>query len=124
MKEKIYLKKEDKKTPLLDLEKIVSIIIETLEKNQVKDIKLINVFEKQCMTDYMIISTGNSRRQISSIAEKVKSIIKSYGVLPLGEEGGGNQSDWVLVDFNTVILHVMTGGARELYDLEGLWEGQ
>ena len=78
--------------------------------------------EKHSLTDYMIIATGTSNRQINAMAEKVREAVKAKGAQPLGEEGKGD-SDWVLLDLNDVIVHMMTAAARQFYDLERLWQG-
>jgi len=52
----------------------------------------------------------------------VREAVKAQGVKPLGEEGKGD-SDWVLLDMDDVIVHMMTSNARQFYDLERLWKG-
>ncbi|MGH8484234.1 MAG: ribosome silencing factor, partial [Pseudomonas sp.] len=74
------------------------------------------------ITDYMIIATGTSNRQIGAMLDKVREMVKAQGVRPLGEEGKGD-SDWVLLDLDDVIVHMMTASARQFYDLERLWKG-
>ncbi len=70
----------------------------------------------------MIIATGTSNRQIGAMLDKVREAVKAQGVKPLGEEGKGD-SDWVLLDMDDVIVHMMTASARQFYDLERLWQG-
>ena len=78
--------------------------------------------DKQSITDFMIIATGTSNRQIGAMLDKVREAVKAQGVKPLGEEGKGD-SDWVLLDLDLVIVHMMTASARQFYDLERLWAG-
>lgn len=103
-------------------EELVKLTIEALEDVKAQDIQVIDVRDKHSLTDYMIIATGTSNRQISAMTEKVRENVKSKGVMPLGEEGKGD-SDWVLLDLNDVIVHMMTAAARQFYDLERLWMG-
>ena len=103
-------------------EELVQLTITALEDVKAQDIQVIDVSEKHSLTDYMIIATGTSNRQISAMLEKVREAVKSKGVQPLGEEGKGD-SDWVLLDLNDVIVHMMTAAARQFYDLERLWKG-
>lgn len=65
----------------------------------------------------MIIATGTSNRQINAMLDKVREEVKKQGAKPLGEEGKGD-SDWVLLDLDLVIVHMMTASARQFYDLE------
>ena len=103
-------------------EELVELTKAALEDVKAQDIQVIDVREKHSLTDYMIIATGTSNRQISAMLEKVREAVKAKGVQPLGEEGKGD-SDWVLLDLNDVIVHMMTAAARQFYDLERLWQG-
>ena len=103
-------------------EELVDVTKAALEDVKAQDIQVIDVREKHSLTDYMIIATGTSNRQINAMAEKVREAVKAKGAQPLGEEGKGD-SDWVLLDLNDVIVHMMTAAARQFYDLERLWQG-
>ena len=103
-------------------EELVQLTITALEDVKAQDIQVIDVREKHSLTDYMIIATGTSNRQINAMLEKVREAVKKQGAQPLGEEGKGD-SDWVLLDLNDVIVHMMTAAARQFYDLERLWKG-
>ena len=103
-------------------EELVAVTKAALEDVKAQDIQVIDVRDKHSLTDYMLIATGTSNRQINAMAEKVREIVKQKGVMPLGEEGKGD-SDWVLLDLNDVIVHMMPAAARQFYDLERLWQG-
>ena len=93
-------------------EELVKLTISALEDVKAQDIQVIDVREKHSLTDYMIIATGTSNRQINAMLEKVREAVKKEGAQPLGEEGKGD-SDWVLLDLNDVIVHMMTAAARQ-----------
>ncbi|KNC13709.1 MULTISPECIES: ribosome silencing factor [unclassified Pseudomonas] len=103
-------------------EEIVELTKAALEDVKAQDILVIDVRDKNSITDFMVIATGTSNRQISAMREKVRELVKAKGVKPLGEEGAGD-SDWVLLDLDTVVVHMMTAAARQFYDLERLWQG-
>ncbi|AZC20957.1 MULTISPECIES: ribosome silencing factor [Pseudomonas] len=103
-------------------EDLVKVAVAALEDVKAQDILVIDVRDKQSITDYMVIATGTSNRQIGAMLEKVREMVKAQGVRPLGEEGKGD-SDWVLLDLDEVIVHMMTASARQFYDLERLWQG-
>ena len=82
----------------------------------VMDVKKLGVF-----SDYIMISTGTSRRHIKAISSSVIQTLKENNLSNIGIEGQ-DQDDWVLVDAGDIIINVMTEEARDFYDLEGLWD--
>ncbi|TDV61840.1 ribosome silencing factor [Pseudomonas sp. LP_7_YM] len=101
---------------------MIKVITDALEDVKAQDIQVLDVRDKQSITDYMIIATGTSNRQINAMLDKVREEVKKNGLKPLGEEGKGD-SDWVLLDLDIAIVHMMTASARQFYDLERLWAG-
>jgi ribosome-associated protein len=101
---------------------MIKVITDALEEVKAQDIQVLDVRDKQSITDYMIIATGTSNRQINAMLDKVREEVKKNGLKPLGEEGKGD-SDWVLLDLDIAIVHMMTASARQFYDLERLWAG-
>jgi len=73
------------------------------------------------LTDLFVIASGSSGRHIKSMAEKLIMKAKALGCPPLGVEGQ-RQAEWVLVDLNDVIVHLMLPQTRAFYNLEKLWE--
>ena len=105
----------------MELEQLQQLVIEKLDDMKAQDIKVIDVRGKSSITDLMIIATGNSTRHVKSLAQTVELAAKEAGVKPLGMEGE-QQGDWVLLDLNDVILHVMLANVRDFYNLEKLWD--
>lgn len=103
-------------------EELVELTKAALEDVKAQDILVIDVKDKHSLTDFMVIATGTSNRQINAMLDKVRENVKARGAQPLGEEGKG-ESDWVLLDLGDVIVHMMTAAARQFYDLERLWQG-
>lgn len=90
------------------------------------DMKAVNVsvLDVRGLTDIadtMVIASGNSDRHVRSIAERVVEKAKAAGFRPLGTEGA-RDAEWVLVDLQDVVVHVMLPRVREFYGLESLWE--
>ena len=91
-----------------------------LEDMKARDIVEMDVSEISSFTDYMIIATGNSSRQVKAIADNLALEAKKQGHPPNGSEGT-TASEWVLIDLGDVIVHVMQQNARDFYQLEKLW---
>ena len=98
------------------------LVTAALEDMKATNVKVLDVRGLTDIADTMIIASGTSDRHVRSIAERVVEKAKAAGVRPLGLEGE-REGEWVLVDLNEVIVHVMLPRVRELYALESLWEG-
>jgi ribosome-associated protein len=72
-------------------------------------------------TDYFVICTGESKRQLKAIIEAITETLKKEKILPLHEEGTSD-SGWILLDYSDVIVHVFGSFERDYYQLEKLWE--
>ncbi len=84
------------------------------------DLVLLEVNEVTSIADYFIICSGRSDRQVQSIAQGIEEDLGKQSVKPLSVEGR-TRGQWVLMDFDDVIVHVFYQPVREFYDLEGLW---
>ncbi|MDE0785144.1 MAG: ribosome silencing factor [Porticoccaceae bacterium] len=96
------------------------IVINALEDVKAQDIVSIDVMELTGVMDTMVVASGNSSRQVKSLANNVIVDGKKAGFSLLGVEGD-DIGEWVLVDFGAVIVHIMLPATRVFYDLEKLW---
>jgi len=102
-------------------EKLRDLVVSSLEDLKAIDIHTIDVSGQNPLTDLFVVASGTSSRHVKSMADKVVTRAKEGGLQPLGIEGY-NQGDWVLVDLNDVIVHLMLPRTRAFYNLEKLWE--
>ncbi len=105
----------------MKINELQDLVQNSLEDMKAVDIVSIDVKGKSSMTDVLYVATGNSTRHVKSIAEVVAINAKEAGVDIIGVEGKGS-AEWVLVDLNDIIVHVMLASTREFYALEKLWE--
>lgn len=70
--------------------------------------------------DYFIVCSGGSRRHVLALAEHLEQALSKAGAKPLGVEGM-EEGQWVLMDYNDVVIHIFSQPLREFYNLEGLW---
>jgi len=95
--------------------------VSALEDLKGLDIKVLDVRDLTAITDSMVICTGTSNRHVKSLAQNVLDRAKGRGLRPQGVEGM-SEGEWVLVDLNGVVVHVMQVQARVFYQLEKLWD--
>ena len=82
---------------------------------------IIEVGAVLAITDAFVITSGHNTRQVKTIAEEVEARLKADGgITPLRVEGLGD-SQWVLLDYGDIVIHVFLDETREFYDLERLW---
>jgi ribosome-associated protein len=92
-----------------------------LDDMKAVNVRVLDVRTLTDIVDTMVIASGNSDRHVRSIAERVVEKAKEAGFRPLGTEGAG-EGEWVLVDLQDVVVHVMLPRVREFYGLERLWD--
>jgi ribosome-associated protein len=73
-------------------------------------------------TDFFVLLSGNSQRQLVAIADAILDALRSEGRRPAHVEGYPRQ-EWMLLDYGSFVVHVFTPATRSFYDLERLWGG-
>ncbi len=108
---------------MLEIEEIAKIAVNALEDIKGENIVVIDTEELSPLFSRMIVCTGNSNRQVKSLANNVAEEFKKHQIDIVGIEGeqGG---EWVLVDSGDLVVHIMLPQVRAYYDLESLWNGQ
>ncbi len=84
------------------------------------NIVALDVAEMTSYADVFIFCSGRSNRQVTAIADNIKSDLKKHNIKPISVEGT-KDGHWILMDYGHVIIHVFYEPVREFYDLEGLW---
>ena len=92
----------------------------SLEDHKAEDIVVIDLGGKSDISDFMVIASGRSGRQVATLADKVLEVAKTHGIKGVTPEGRG-QADWVLIDAGDVIVHLFRPEVREFYNLEKMW---
>jgi ribosome-associated protein len=103
------------KTPLK------TVVIDALADMKALDVKVLDVRGLTDIADFMVIASGTSDRHVRSVAQRVVERTKEAGFRPHGVEGQ-QDGEWVLIDLNEMIVHVMLPRVREFYGLEKLWD--
>lgn len=105
----------------LTTDQLQRLVVSSLEDFKAADILVIDVTGRSPLTERLVIASGNSTRHVKSMAENLIVKAKAAGNQPLGVEGA-REGEWVLVDLNDVIVHLMLPQTRAFYNLEKLWE--
>lgn len=95
-------------------------VVDLASDKKAADIVLLEIRELTAMADYFVICSGSSDRQLGAIADGIAEGLREEGVRPIGREGSAT-AHWVLIDFGSVVVHVMSPPERDFYQLERLW---
>ena len=104
----------------MNSEQLCTLIVDALNDVKAQDITKLDVRKMTTVTDYMIVASGTSNRHVKALVDNVSEKAREAGHKPIGVEGeeGG---EWVLLDLQDALVHVMLPKVREFYNLEKLW---
>ena len=92
-----------------------------MDRKKARDLKLLHVEKKTVIADYFVLATGTSRTQIRALADEVEYQLSLVGLNPSHKEGA-ESGVWVLLDYDSVIVHLFNREARDFYKLDKLYE--
>ena len=75
---------------------------------------------KTTVADYFVVCEGETDRQVKAIADGILERAREHHLKPLAMDGY-EDANWVLIDFDSVLVHIFLPGERSFYDLESLW---
>jgi ribosome-associated protein len=102
------------------LETMKLAVVDALEDIKGFDIAVMDVRKLTNMTSYMIVASATSSRQAKAMGDNVREKMKEKGYTIRGTEGE-KEGEWVLVDLNDIVVHIMVPATRAYYNLEQLW---
>lgn len=104
----------------MDAKKKYRLCAEAAEEKHAENLVILDVTDITDFTQYFMIASGTSDRQVQAIADGIREKMKEHKMLPVGVEGY-SEGKWILMDFDDIIIHIFYEPVRELYDLERLW---
>jgi ribosome-associated protein len=104
----------------MNSEQLTELVVDALDDIKAQDVVKLDVRDMTTVTDYMVVASGTSNRHVQALVENVAKKASEAGHRPIGIEGetGG---EWVLLDLQDTLVHVMLPKVREFYNLEKLW---
>ena len=112
---------QDQVNPMVDSKELALQIADAAEDKKAENIVLLKVTDISYLADYFVIITGFSRTQLKAIAESIEEKIeKKYNRVPV-RVSGKQEGDWIVQDYEDVIVHTFLPEEREYYDLEAFW---
>ncbi len=95
-------------------------IVKTLDSKKAENIEVLGIKDLTILTDYFVIANGTSTTHTKTLADEVEFVLSQEGVKPTRTEGY-NGSNWIIVDYSDIIVHVFHKDTRDFYKLERLW---
>ena len=104
----------------MNSKQLSDLVVAVLDDNKAQEIIKLDVLRMTSMTDYMIVASGTSNRHVRALIDHVTDKAKEAGRKAIGVEGEEG-AEWILLDLDDVLVHVMLPKVREFYNLEKLW---
>ncbi len=104
----------------MNLKDILQPIVDSIEDAKGLNVQVLDVRELTDVTDHMVVVSGSSVRHVKSIMKSIMERLANLGCKPNGLEGE-QHAQWILLDYSSVIVHIMLAETRDFYDLERLW---
>lgn len=105
----------------MELLEVVKKAVKALEDKKAEDIKVIDIGEVSSIADYFIIANGSNTNQLVAMQDAVDEAMYKAGIEAKQVEGNNN-STWILIDYNDIIVHLFSKEDRLFYDLERIWK--
>ncbi len=99
---------------------ILNVAANTLNDKKAMELVAVKINDISDIADYFLICTATSNTHIRALADEVEEKLKENGVAPHHIEG--RSSDWLLLDYGTVVVHIFGRKSREFYSLDHMWQ--
>ena len=107
----------------MHIRKLQNLVVAALEDIKARDIEVLNTTKLSSLFERIVIASADSTRQVKALARHVEDQARTAGVDVLSVEGEEN-GEWVLIDLDSIVVHVMQPSVRSYYNLEELWQAR
>lgn len=105
---------------LKDSKEMAKLAVKALEEKKAGDIRVIDISDVSVLADYFIIASGSNRNQVQAMADNAEEALFKAGFEPKQVEGY-QTANWILMDYQDIIIHIFDEENRLFYDLERIW---
>ena len=99
---------------------LVKAAVAAIEEKKGEDIKVIDISGVSVIADYFILASGNNQRQTQAIADALEERLGRQGVF-MKQKEGYTTGNWILLDYQDVVIHIFNSEDRRFYNLERIW---
>ncbi len=103
-----------------DTTQLMKTAYEAMDEKKAYDIRVIDISKVSILADYFMIASGSNPNQIHAIADLVEEKLAKEGVHARAVEGYQN-ANWILMDYQDIVIHIFDQESREFYNLERIW---
>lgn len=103
----------------METENILKIAANALNSKKARGLKALKIDDLTTLADYFLLATATSSTHVRALADEVEDKLKEVGVEPHHIEG--RTTGWLVLDYNSVIVHIFTPTEREFYNLDSMW---
>ncbi len=103
----------------MDSQEILKIAANALNNKKARQLNALKIDNLTTLADYFLIATATSSTHVHALADEVEEKLKEQSVTPHHIEG--KSTGWIVLDYNSVIVHVFTPNEREFYNLDSMW---
>lgn len=97
----------------------LQVIVRALDSKQGENIEVIEITDLTVLAEYFVICSGTSSTQVKALADETEYQMSEAGIEPHHVEG--KATNWILLDYQGIVVHVFNQEAREFYSLDRLW---
>lgn len=103
-----------------NIKEMVKMAYDALDEKKAINPSIIDISKVSVMADYFIIASGNNENQVQAMADNVREVLEKAGY-PCRQVEGYRNANWILLDFQDIIIHIFNHEDRLFYDLERIW---
>lgn len=104
----------------MDCKDMAMFSAQVLDNKKARDIAIIHIGSKAAFADYMVLASGGSERQVSTLCDELEEQFEKKGVFVRSIEGK-KHSGWILMDYGDIVINLLTADMREKYNIEKVW---